>query len=112
MSRRQIKGKKEEDFLIKIANGYINFSEDDEILLKKMISEGLIDKQDAEYKLTPYGEMIRAMGYKVHLRTEKFEKNLPINSPRKKHLITILLGLIFFSVLSLVVLTVYAIDEF
>lgn len=96
MKNRNKIGEIEEDLLKKIANYYTYFSEDEKVLLNEFVSQGLVVKEDGKISLTAYGEMIKVMGYKIHLRTEQFEKNLPLHNPKKNYLITAVLGLFFY----------------
>ena len=87
--KKEIKYRKEENLISKINNGDGHFSEEDEIYLQEMSSEGIVRKKGGKYFLTSYGETIKIMGYKVHLETKKFENNLTLYKSKKSNFLLI-----------------------
>ena len=86
------KYEKENNLIRKINNGGGYFSEEDEVYLKEMASEGILRKKEGEYFLTSYGKTIKVMGYKVHLETRRLEDNLPLNDSKKSNFLVITLS--------------------
>lgn len=89
---------KEEDLLRKICDEQEdNFSKEDQPLLEKMLTEGLVEKKEDNYVLTWYGQVVvKAGGYKIHEENRKFEEGLPSYTARKTRWISITVFLFFF----------------
>lgn len=111
MEKRDREFEKEENLITKINNGGGYYSEEDEVFLKRMASEGILRKSRGKYFLTSYGETIKIMGYKVHLETKKLENDLPRHN-RESNFFIITFSFFFFLVIGISLIALSSGDEF